>query len=149
MIFFAMRKKKAIGKRLLFFLIGLFIIIGTPAPSIAQGNPRNSDNIILIGWDGTGRDNLLELLKEKQLPNLGKIISEGSLVFTEVTTGRTETKPGWAEILTGYSASRLGIIDNVEYKPIPVGWSIFERLKDSIGINRIKTIFIKNEKRIF
>lgn len=142
MIFFAMRKKKAIGKRLLFFLIGLFIIAGTCFAAIAQSNPENPDNIILIGWDGLERDNLLELLKNGQLPNLEKIISEGSLVFTEVSTGRTETKPGWAEILTGYNASRLGVIDNVEYKPIPTGWSIFERLKASMGENKIKTIFI-------
>ncbi len=43
-------------------------------------------NVVLIAWDGTQRNHLTELLSGGQLPNLEKLISEGSLVYTEVTT---------------------------------------------------------------
>lgn len=113
------------------FICGVFA-----APANERGN------IILIGWDGAQRAHLLELLSSGQLPNLQQLIKEGSLVNTEVTTGATQTKPGWAEILTGYNAIDLKIFNNAEYQPIPKGYTIFERLEGYFGASAITTIFI-------
>lgn len=99
-------------------------------------------NIVVIGWDGTQRAHLKELLQADRLPNLAKVISEGSLVDIDITTGRTETKPGWAEILTGYSAPALGIESNNKYKPIPRTYTVFERLKNYFGKDNIQAVFI-------
>jgi arylsulfatase A-like enzyme len=99
-------------------------------------------NVILLGWDGTSRTHLRKLLSSGQLPNLQKLIAEGGLVNTQVTTGKTQTKPGWAEILTGGSAPRLGITSNRNYKPIPAGYTVFERLEKAFGHANIATIFL-------
>jgi len=104
-------------------------------------------NVILIGWDGTDRDTLINLLRTEKLPNLKKIMQAGILVKTEITTGRTETKPGWAEILTGYSSQTVGVIDNrTNYKPIPKGYTIFERLKEAFKEQGIVTIFLAGKR---
>jgi predicted AlkP superfamily pyrophosphatase or phosphodiesterase len=81
------------------------------------------------------------MLGAGKLPNLAKLIKEGGLVETSVVTGPTQTKPGWAEILTGYSSGRLQILSNKEYRPIPKGYTVFERLKARFGGN-IAAIFI-------
>ncbi|MBI5452898.1 sulfatase-like hydrolase/transferase [Candidatus Gottesmanbacteria bacterium] len=106
-----------------------------------------SKNIILFGWDGVQREHLMEMLAKGRLPNLQKLIQEGGIVNTEVTTGATCTKPGWTEILTGYSALRLGIPDNKNYRSIPMGYTIFERLKAYFGNDGIKTIFVSGKGR--
>jgi hypothetical protein len=102
---------------------------------------KGSGNVILVGWDGAQRDHLMELLSSGQLPNLQKLISEGGLAKTEVTTGETATKVGWTEILTGCIAGGFRIISNFNYKPIPQGYTVFERLKARFGAG-IVTIFI-------
>ncbi|MCX5792229.1 MAG: alkaline phosphatase family protein [Elusimicrobia bacterium] len=107
--------------------------------------PAGVGNVILVGWDGAQRAHLMELFSAGQLPNLKKLVSGGGLVFTEVTTGATQTKPGWAEILTGYSAVRLGILDNRNYRPIPKGYTVFERLKEFFGPGNIATIFLSGK----
>ena len=103
---------------------------------------KSVKNIILIGWDGTQRDHLYELLDDGKLPNLSKLIKEGSIVDTEITTAETDTKPGWSEILTGYGPEITGVYSNFDYKPIPKGYTIFERLEDYFGKDNIVTMFI-------
>lgn len=125
---------------LVWFCAGIAGITFAEASKERGNNPAG--NIILIGWDGAQRAHLRELLSSGQLPNLQQFIKEGSLVNTEVTTGTTHTKPGWAEILTGYSAIDLEIFNNAEYQPIPKGYTIFERLKEYFGVSAITTIFI-------
>ncbi len=131
---------KSLNKKIpasIFLIVFLFLFL-----FINVQSTEKVENIILIALDGIQRNHLMELLSGRQLPNLEKLISEGSLVYTEVTTGKTETKPGWAEILTGYSAIRLGIPSNKVYGPIPEGYTIFERLKKHFGRDNIVTIFI-------
>lgn len=99
-------------------------------------------NIVLIGWDGAQRAHLKDLLNNKKLPNLESLINEGAIVDITVTTGATVTKPGWAEILTGYSPGKMGIYSNTKYRPIPEGYTIFERLEKYFGENNIATVFI-------
>jgi predicted AlkP superfamily pyrophosphatase or phosphodiesterase len=86
-------------------------------------------SVVLIGWDGCRQDVLEELLSAGKLPNLKGLVSRGGYIRTRVSTGDTSTKPGWVEILTGYSAPRLGTPSNRKYAPIPKGRTIFERLK--------------------
>lgn len=103
------------------------------APARAGDDAAAKTNFILIGWDGAQRAHVMEMLGAGKLPNLAKLIREGGLAETRVTTGTTQTKPGWAEILTGYSSGRLKIFSNKEYRPIPKGYTIFERLKARFG----------------
>lgn len=98
-------------------------------------------NVVLVGWDGAQRAHMRELYDAGELPNLKALAAEGSFALTSVTTGSTQTKPGWAEILTGYSAPAMGIKDNAFYRPIPAGYTIFERLKERFG-RGLKTVFI-------
>jgi hypothetical protein len=115
------------------------------AAPAAQEKPAAPGNVVLVGWDGSRRERVQELLAAGQLPNLQKLISEGCLVLTEITTGETQTKPGWAEILTGYSAPRLKISGNRDYRPIPVGYTVFERLQKAFGPAGITTIFLSGK----
>src|SRR3989344_3016847 len=90
------------------------IILGLVVIALAAGvffnylsaNSSARQNILLVGWDGAERSAVYTLLKNGSLPNLQKLIDEGSIVGTTITKGRTETKPGWAEILTGDDAGR-------------------------------------------
>lgn len=130
-----MRIKITFGAVALLLLAGVYFayVLNTAA------KPRN---VILIGWDGAQREVVYDLLNKGNLPNLRKLIDEGSIVDSTVTTGATETKPGWTEILTGYDARALGILNNKEYRPIPAGLTIFERLEDHYGADNIFTAFL-------
>lgn len=99
-------------------------------------------NVILIGWDGVDVNYLHELLDKGELPNLKKLIGEGILVNTFITTGATDTKAGWAEILTGYGPEITDVWDNKYYRPVPSGYTIFERLEDHFGKENIATVFL-------
>lgn len=116
-----------------------FFLLGQGLHAAPSEPPKG--NVILIGWDGALRGRVKELLQSGKLPNLQKLIKEGTLINTRVVTGQTETKPGWAEILTGYSAVRLGIFSNKDYRPIPPGYTVLEKLKARYG-DAITTIFI-------
>lgn len=113
----------------------------------ANTSVADQKNIILIGWDGVQRDHLYELEREGKLQNFSKyFLEQGSCVDTSISTGETRTKPGWAEILTGYSAEMLGIYSNQKYKPIPPGYTIFERMEEYFGDENIVTMFIGGKK---
>ena len=99
-------------------------------------------NVMLIGWDGAQREHLIELFAAGKLPNLRALVGEGSIIPTQVTTGPTQTKSGWAEILTGYSAPFLGVLSNRDYQPIRKGLTIFERLKEHLREEKFMTVFI-------
>jgi len=132
-----------IGRKLivliLIFLIGGFLVYNNFFGGKAQ---QEFKNFILVGWDGVEREHLYDLLDKGQLPNLKKLVEKGAIVDTIATTASTETKPGWAEILTGYNAENLGIYDNIDYKPIPKGYTVFERLEDYFGEDTIATLFV-------
>lgn len=99
-------------------------------------------NVILIGWDGCLIDDIQKLLAEKKLPNLQRLIDEGGMIDTYITTSKTETKPGWSEILSGYGPETTGVYDNRDrYGAIPKGLTVFERLKTHFGQNDIRVVF--------
>lgn len=127
-------------KYLILFLI--FILVFFSGYLFFISKEKIKKNVILIGWDGAQRDHLYKMIERNKLPNLGKIIKEGSIVNINITTGETETKPGWAEILTGYGSEITGVYSNMKYKPIPKGYTIFERLEEYFGKENIVTVFI-------
>ncbi|MBC7328536.1 alkaline phosphatase family protein [bacterium] len=101
--------------------------------------PAQPRNIILIGWDGVQRAHLKELLNRNELPNLSSLIKEGALVDIDITSGATDTKAGWVQILTGYSPEKTGVYSNSRYQPIPEGYTVFERLEEFFGPENIWT----------
>jgi hypothetical protein len=89
-------------------------------------------NIILIGWDGAQRNHVKESLGRGELVNLKKLSSEGKLVGIDILRV-TDTKAGWAQILTGYEPEVTGVFSNRKYQPIPKGYTVFERLEEFFG----------------
>lgn len=124
------------------FFCALTAFFPASLPSVRAGEDAAPKvNVLLVGWDGAQRAHVKELLAAGKLPNLARLIAEGGLAETRVKTGTTQTKPGWAEILTGGSAVRFRIMSNNEYRPIPAGYTVFERLKARFGAG-VATIFI-------
>ncbi len=99
-------------------------------------------NIIVIGWDGVQREHLKQMIATNALPNLMALSKEGNLVDIDVTDGATDTKAGWAQILTGYKAEITGVYKNGKFQAIPVGYSVFERLEQHFGPENIDTVAI-------
>lgn len=126
-------------------IIVVFIILGFFIYQNFYRNTSKFKNFILIGWDGVNKKHLYELLDNGELPNLKTLLNEGVFVDTIITTGATETKPGWTEILTGYSPKITGVHSNFDYKPIPRGYTIFERLEAYFGKENIVTVFISGK----
>lgn len=119
---------------------------GTIAPDASSRVNSGFKNIILIGWDGVQREHLNELMGKGKLPNLKKFISNGVYLDITITTGATDTKAGWAQILTGYNPSKTGVFDNRKYGPIPKGYTIHERLEKFFGDENIATILLSGKK---
>jgi predicted AlkP superfamily pyrophosphatase or phosphodiesterase len=116
--------------------------VSIPPSTSAKPAPRN---IILIGWDGAQRNHVRECLGRNELPNLQQLSSEGALVAIDVTRV-TDTKAGWAQILTGYEPEVTGVFSNSRYQPIPAGYTVFERLEQFFGRDNFITAAIVGKK---
>jgi len=99
-----------------------------------------------MGWDGAHRDHVKVLLKEDKLPNLKKLVEEGALVDIDVTSGATDTKAGWSQILTGYKSEVTGVYNNGKYRDVPAGYSVFERLKAQFGADKFVAVAVIGKK---
>jgi hypothetical protein len=109
-------------------ILAAFFVFGTLGNSGVKSSDRPR-NVILIGWDGAQRNHVKEMLSRNELPNLKRIISEG--LFAEIDiSGTTDTKAGWAEILTGYGPEVTGVFNNNVFQSIPEGYTVFERLEN-------------------
>ena len=108
-------------------------------PTIASGD--RPQNIILFGWDGAQREHVKQCLSRKELPNLQKLIDEGTFVEIDIE-GTTDTKAGWSQILSGYYPEVTGVYSNSQYQPIPKGLSIFERLEAHFGADKFVTVAV-------
>ncbi len=116
-----------------FFLLTMAIALmagSEPGPEVR--------NVILIGWDGAGRQNVREGLEAGYLPALQRLKDEGALVAIDVTR-TTDTKAGWTQILTGYEPEKTGVFSNKRYEPIAKGYTLFERLERFLGPSKILT----------
>jgi predicted AlkP superfamily pyrophosphatase or phosphodiesterase len=76
------------------------------------------------------------------LPNLAALIKEGAMVDIDVIGHQTDTKAGHTQMLTGYDPDITGVYSNSKYRPIPVGYTIFERLNQQFGKENIATIML-------
>ncbi len=114
-------------RKLCFYLIGLALVIDLSACALGLRENENPRNVILIGWDGAQRNHVKECLSRGELPHLRKLSSEGNLVAIDILR-TTDTKAGWAQILTGYEPEVTGVFSNSNFKPIPKGYTVFERL---------------------
>jgi len=119
-------------------LVICFLILWAISLIPAQWSDLPQRNIILIGWDGAQREHVKECLGRGELPNLQQLSSEGSIVAIDVLR-TTDTKSGWAQILTGYEPEVTGVFSNGRYQPIPAGYTVFERLEDFFGAKNIVT----------
>lgn len=126
-------------------VLAIFFIVICVSPAPAGGIPEGPENVVLIGWDGAQRDHVRECLEQGRLPNLQRLSSEGGIVAIDVV-GTTDTKSGWAEILTGYSPEITGVFSNRRYRPIPPGHTVFERLERHFGPENISTIAVIAKK---
>jgi Type I phosphodiesterase / nucleotide pyrophosphatase len=130
------------------FAVVLFLTICAVAWALpAAAFPANEKplNIVLIGWDGAGREHVKACLERNELPNLKKLSSEGTIVAIDALR-TTDTKSGWAQILTGYSPEITGVFSNRRYRPIPKGYTVFERLENHFGPGNIATIAVIAKK---
>ncbi len=132
--------------RLLIIILAVTILGGDNVQTrAAQKKPVPTRNVILIGWDAAQRNHVKECLARKELPNLEKLSHEGSLVAIDIIR-MTQTKPGWAQILTGYEPEVTGVFSDDRYQPIPKGLTIFERLEEHFGPENIITVAVVGKK---
>ena len=108
------------------------------AASLAQAQEA-IQNVILIGWDGAQRNHVKEMLARNELPVLAALAKDGAMVDVDVVTGATDTKAGWTQILTGYRPKTTGVFSNRRFQPIPVGYTIFERVEKHFGPENVET----------
>lgn len=123
-------------------LLTVFIIVLASSAFAAD----NASNVILMGWDAAHRDHVQALLKEGKLPNLKKLVDEGTFVNVDVTSGATDTKAGWSQILTGYKPEITGVYNNSRYHDVPAGYSVFERLKAHFGADKFAAVAVIGKK---
>ncbi len=104
-------------------------------------------NVLLIGWDGTQRNHLLDVLSRGMLPNLQALINGGTMVNLTVSDHRTDTKSGWTQILTGYRWFRTGVYSNVLwFNSIPANYTVPERVESYFGKDAVKTGFVAGKE---
>jgi membrane-anchored protein YejM (alkaline phosphatase superfamily) len=128
-------------------LVMLLVFSLFSSKSLVNGKPTEPDikNAILIGWDGAQRNHIKEALARNELPNLTQLTKEGTLVAIDIYR-TTDTKAGWSQILTGYEPEQTGVFSNKTFQPIPVGYTIFERLENQLGANNIFTAAVVGKK---
>lgn len=134
------------------FLLSLAILALFPSDGFTTGvldSPKNvvktqaqPQNVILISWDGLDRSAVRKMYTQKTLPNLMALTDEGSWHKIDVVGHRTCTKPGHAEMLTGLSAEITGVFSNSDFQPIPEGYTVFEKLQEHFGKDKIRTIMV-------
>jgi predicted AlkP superfamily pyrophosphatase or phosphodiesterase len=112
------------------------------ATAFKPGTRPERRSAILISWDGASGDHVRANLAAGTLPNLARLTRQGALVDMEVTGHGTDTKPGHAQMLTGYDPNLTTVYTNGRYRAIPRGFSIFERLHQAFGKDGLVTIML-------
>ena len=114
------------------------LVCGAFKPSVRP----DQRNAILISWDGALREHIHADLAQGKLPNLARLVERGSLVDIDVVGHQTDTKAGHAQMLTGYDPKLTGVYSNGNYRPVPRGYTLFERLHQTFGRDGITTIML-------
>jgi predicted AlkP superfamily pyrophosphatase or phosphodiesterase len=133
--------KRRLQKTLL-TLLWMLLCLAAVNPVAAADLGCPSKNVILISWDGCDRSVFKELLADGKLPNAAAIVQEGSLQDIEVTGHATCTKPGHAQLLTGLEDKVSGVVNNSNYQAIPEGYTIFERIQQQVGPDKVRMIMV-------
>lgn len=130
--------------------VGSAEIIEQNCPNGCQLGACVGPNVIVIGWDAAQRDHLLECFNKESpecldgLPNLAAL--SGGVIYDSVTTsGTSQTKPGWAQIFSGYNAETIGVYSNTDFHPIPYGFTVFEKAEDYFGADNLVTLFLSGK----
>lgn len=126
------------------FLTALLMLLFFALP--LHGSDVKPRNIILVGWDAAPRDHIKRLMSEGRLPHLKKLVSKGTIVAID-NIRQTDTKAGWAQILTGYEPEITGVFRCSRYVPIPEGYTVFERLEKYFGADRFITVAVIGKKQ--
>jgi len=113
-----------------------------PALSFDASIPPAERNAIVFSWDGVQREHQNQCLSRNELPNLAALIAEGKMVNIDISGHATDTKAGHTQTLTGYDPELTGVYSNGNFKPIPEGLTIFERLEKAFGDDNITTIMV-------
>lgn len=131
------------GSRLALLLVALLLACCLQgAIAFDKATPPAERNAILFSWDGVQRNHLNECLQANQLPNLAQLIKEGHIVSIDVVGHQTDTKAGHTQMLTGHEPAVTGVYSNGRYKPIPLGYTIFEDLQAQFGKDKIATVML-------
>jgi len=134
------RQPSRTTRRLASCAIALTVLLATSA--FKPGVRPEQRSTILISWDGAGGERVREAVAAGRLPNVARLAREGALVDIYVTGHPTDTKPGHAQMLTGYDPSITGVYTNSRFRPIPQGYTIFERLHQTFGKKGLATIML-------
>lgn len=132
-------------RKVTFWWLICSLVVVTTSATGSQGREEKPRNIILIGWDGAQRNHVKESLNRGELPNLKRLSSEGALVAIDILRV-TDTKAGWAQILTGYEPEVTGVFSNRHYEPVPKGYTVFERLEKFFGRDNFVTAAVIGKK---
>ncbi len=87
-----------------------------------------AENMIVMGWDGAGYNNVERLLNEGKLPNLQNFLNSGGMMIPRIEFAHyTSTVPYWAEIFTGLGFDQTGVMGNDKYiSPNPIVLTFYE-----------------------
>jgi len=121
-------------------LVLVVVLLG--AAGFKPATRPDQRNAILISWDGALREHVRANVEKGRMPSLARLAREGALVDIDVTGHMTDTKPGHAQMLTGYDPNLTGVWSNSKFGPIPRGYSIFERLHEFFGKDGLATIML-------
>ncbi len=132
-------KKAFFAAAVAVFSMALVLLFGEAKAAVPE------KNIILISWDGTQRNHLMELLDAGSLPGIAMLHASGKLIPVTVTGHHTDTIAGHSQMLTGYNPSVTGCFGDGRYAPVPEGLSIFERLENGLGGDNILTIMLTSK----
>ena len=108
--------RKAIKLWLLLFFILFF---GCFCPCYSE-----TQNAILISWDGAQRSHLVELIDANKVPGIKSLKDAGAFVEIKIEGHETCTSVGHAQMLTGLTSEIMNVYNNQNYKPIPKGYTI-------------------------
>jgi len=125
----------------LFFILAIALSLSF----LTQNSAPGPAGAVLVGWDGAQRDHVKEAIARGEMPTLKRLSAEGAMVDIDIR-GVTDTKAGWAQILTGCSPEISGVYSNSRYRPIPEGYTVFERLRAAFGPESIRTAAVVGGK---
>lgn len=145
-------------------LAALALLLATAQPA------RAGDRMLAVSWDGVARRVLHELLEWQPatetprdcpsqrfpavppqlcgerwtcLPTLCRF----QIIDSWDSSGKPLTKPQHAQMLSGYGPDTTGVFRNSGAASMPEGYTVYERLKQSVG-PQLKTVHVAGRKYV-